>query len=224
MKVKICGITTLGDAQLACEAGADFIGFILAPSVRRVELRAVVELLAGRAVHGRRAEPVLVFRDAPPGVLEAALAMTGVRWVQLHGREDAACLAELRRRRPGVSLIKAWEVTPAADAGELESFLRACTVQGALPEVVLLDQVKNGHSTAAQADFERCAAAARAAGCAVWLAGGLRPETVAERLRGGAYEGVDVAAGVESAPGHKDAAAVRAFLAAARSVSTGGHA
>ncbi len=244
MRVKICGVTNVADARAAAEAGADFIGLIRAASPRQVSVetaRAIAAALPPRACG------VLVFRDAPVSEVVAAVEQTGVRWVQLHGREPVADLRRLKAERPDVQLIKAWELhtaqavprvgntpdaggtTPAAHAAaetaeetalgaaaaELAEYLAAARAAAVPLAVLILDAPKGGPHPG----FAALAALARTVTerpPEVWCAGGLTPENVAAACAAGPFDGVDVAGGVERAPGHKDAARVARFVAAVR--------
>src|SRR4051794_20412234 len=97
MFVKVCGITTVDDALLALEAGADAVGLILAPSTRRVDVDAARDIV--------RALPpgtlaVGVFRDERPEAIVAIVERTGLTGVQLHGHESPADAAVVRPAVP----------------------------------------------------------------------------------------------------------------------------
>lgn len=220
MRIKICGITATADALLAARYGADLVGLILAPSPRRIGLPAAAEIVAALPP---ATGAVLVFRDAPLDEVLAALDTTGARWVQLHGREPAACLAQLAARRPAVRIIKAWEVLGLDAGASLAAYLASTVAAGRPPDAVLLDAPKGGPHPG----YELLGELARQLNARppeVWCAGGLTPANVATAVAAGRYDGVDVAAGVEVRPGVKDHAAVRQFIAAARRLApaTGG--
>ncbi|MEW6253533.1 MAG: phosphoribosylanthranilate isomerase, partial [Planctomycetota bacterium] len=120
MQVKICGITTLDDARAAALAGADFIGLIRAPGPRQVSVTAAREIITALPPSAR---PVLVFRNAQVADVLAEAAMAGAVWIQLHGHEPLAYLEALQRQRPGLRLIKAWEVASPRAAEELRQYL-----------------------------------------------------------------------------------------------------
>ena len=212
MQVKICGITSLEDGSAAARHGADFVGLIRAPSVRRVSLdvaRQVVRSLPSTT------HAVLVFRDAPLDEVVAALADANCAWVQLHGGETAAYVGELQRQRPGVRIIKAWEISSSHDGAELCGYLRTAADAGVHVDVVLLDVPKGGPhpghdclGAVSRAVVERPPE--------VWCAGGLTPAGVPAALAAGRYDSVDVAGGVETRPGVKDHDLIRQFVAAVR--------
>ncbi len=217
MQVKVCGITNVEDALVTARAGADFVGLILASSVRQIDLsqaRAIVHALSGE-----RPQPVLVFRDDSPAAIAAALRETGSRWAQLHGRETAAEIAALRRERPDVHVIKAFEIGPSQPEQAVRQYLAEAEQAGVKIDALLLDRPKAAASPDPRPIHEIMAHLARTIlrrPPLVWCAGGLTSGNVAAVVATGAFDGVDVAAGVERAPGRKDHAAVAAFVAAAR--------
>jgi phosphoribosylanthranilate isomerase len=212
MQVKICGITRATDAQVAAEAGADFVGLIRAAGGRRI---AVAEARQIVATLPPQTQPVLLFRNQPRKDVVADVRAVGAGWVQLHGRESATYLAELAAELPGVQLIRAWEVAGAQSAAALAAHLGECHEEGAPVRVVILDAPKGGPHPG----YDCLAAVAQALGplgLRVWCAGGLTPDNLGSAVLPGTYHGVDVARGVESSVGVKDADAVRCFIAAAR--------
>jgi phosphoribosylanthranilate isomerase len=199
VRVKICGITREEDARAAEAAGADAIGLIFAErSVRRVDparARGLADAL------GPFVTRVGVFLGASEEELRAAVAAARLDAVQLHGAVDDDVAARLRG--DGLQVIRAVRFEPGLtpDAFADRPF-----------DAVLLDGVRPGSGTA----FDWAAAAAWRGWPRLILAGGLRPDTVAAGIAALRPYAVDVASGVERAPGIKDAAAVRAFVAAAR--------
>jgi phosphoribosylanthranilate isomerase len=199
VRVKICGITREEDARGAEAAGADAIGLIFAErSVRRVDAARARELSDALSPFVTR---VGVFLGASEDEVRTAVAAARLNAVQLHGDVDDDVAARLRA--DGLQVIRAVRfepgLTPAAFADR--PF-----------DAVLLDGVRPGSGTA----FDWAAAVAWRGWPRLILAGGLRPETVAQGIAALWPYAVDVASGVERAPGIKDPAAVRAFVAAAR--------
>ena len=199
VRIKVCGLTRPEDALAAEAAGADALGVIFAAgSKRRVDVAQARRVLAPVGPFVVR---VGVFVDA--SVAEVLEAVRGARLgaVQLHGGEDAATVAELARYVPVVRAVR-WTASfdPAAFA---EAPIAALLVDGPEP----------GSGVA----FDWDAAAVAMAGGPRWiLAGGLTPDNVADAVARLRPYGVDVASGVEAAPGIKDPARLRAFVAAAR--------
>ncbi|MBK9120976.1 MAG: phosphoribosylanthranilate isomerase [Phycisphaerales bacterium] len=215
MEVKICGLTTAEDVRFAVECGADCIGLILAASPRRVTVAAARELVG--VAGAERA--VLLFRNAPVDEVVVALAETRARWVQFHGSEPVSVLAAVAAAQPGVRLIRAWEVSANEGVAETDAGLRAYLDEARSAnvaiEVVIVDVQKGG----VHPGYPLLAEVARRVAVRpprVWCAGGLTPENVSAVAKLGGFDGVDVASGVEAAPGRKDAARVAAFVRAAR--------
>jgi phosphoribosylanthranilate isomerase len=197
MWVKICGMTTEEDTLAAAAMGADAVGFVFAPSPRQVTPVRAYDIV-------RRLPPEIlavgVFRDEAPKRVVELCHRIGLRGAQLHGQETAQATRWVRDRLPLV--IKAFAAGDEA-LDHADDF-------GA--DAVLIDAPQPGSgrvfdwSLAQGAPHER----------RLILAGGLRPDNVAEAITRVQPWGVDVASGVEAAPGHKDAVKMRAFIAAAR--------
>lgn len=214
IQVKICGITTLSDAEIAVDAGADLIGFIFyAKSPRYVEpetARQIVAALRRSAPPEFSLRTVGVFVNTPPDQVKAILDHAELDYAQLHGDEPPADLAALAGRgfkalRPSVlsyALDQAAPFVPYPDETAPQLLIDAHTRQAY-------------GGTGQRADW---IAAAQLARCypRLLLAGGLEPDNVAAALAAVHPWGVDVSSGVEASPGRKDQAKVRAFVAAAR--------
>ncbi|MFD6758446.1 phosphoribosylanthranilate isomerase [Streptomyces roseolus] len=199
MFVKVCGLATTADIDVAAEAGADAIGLVISgTSVRGLD-RDRVPGLVGRVPDG--VVSVLVVNDTPAAEAARIAADLGFDALQLHGRAygptefEAAAAVHPRL----------WRATALADGPD--------TRVGALgEEVLLLDSPKAGSGSRWDLSLLD---AARPEGH--WLlAGGLAPGNVAEAIAAARPWGVDVSSGVESAPGVKDHALVRAFVTAAK--------
>jgi phosphoribosylanthranilate isomerase len=212
MQVKICGMTRIEDALAAAQFGADYVGLILAPSLRRVTASFAADVVRELPAS---TQPVLVFRDAPLQDVLAAVEATGCTWVQLHGHESPAYRRDLADRLPNLHVIKTLEIGVSDDPTTAGVRWQSDAAVPPAIDVLLLDKPKSGQ----YAGHDRCAAAARrfvARPPWVWLAGGLRPENVAQAVASGGFDGVDVAGGVESEPGVKDHDAMRQFIEAVR--------
>lgn len=195
-RVKICGITRLDDALACVEAGVDAVGFNFWPgSKRHVPLARAVDIATRLPAGVLR---VGVFVRAAPDEVRAAVRAAGLTAVQLHGDEDPADYADV-----GAPL---WQVL------RIESALPESVSPGAAE--LLLDARVDGFGGGGRSFDWSVARGARRFGLPFWLAGGLSPDNVGEAVRRASPVGVDVASGVESAPGVKDPARVRAFVAA----------
>lgn len=201
-RIKICGMTRPLDVDAAVELGADAVGFVLWAGSPRGVTPADAAALARRLP--AFVTPVAVLVDPDEDDLARAVNDVGCRVVQVHGTMAPTALAGRACR-----LVRA--VRLADDAG------------GVVPAAedgvdVLLDAhdpVRHG-GTGRTIDWARAASVARRR--RTILAGGLTPGNVAEAVRTVRPYGVDVASGVETAPGIKDRAAIEAFVAAVRSV------
>lgn len=208
--VKVCGLTRLEDAEAAVQAGARYLGAILAPGYTRSVTPEAARVILGRF----QARRVGVFVDAEADAVLAAARAAGVQVVQLHGNEPPELAARVRAEG-----YEVWKAVRVRDAGEAVAAARRYA--GAV-DALLLD----GWSPAAEGGtgtaFDWAAVAARRdelpEGMRLVAAGGLRPENVAAAASLLRPDAVDVSSGVESAPGIKDHAAVRDFVRAVRSL------
>lgn len=201
VRVKVCGITRPGDAELAARLGAAWVGFVFWPrSPRCVEPAAARAILAGLPPH---VGGVGVFVDRVPDEVNAIADEVGLAAVQLHGHESPAACRQCRRR-----VIKAVRLSGDSGGGGDDP---DAVWPGATLLVDAFDPRRMG-GTGKPADWSRAAQVARRR--RLLLAGGLRADNVAEAVRRVAPYGVDVSSGVESRPGVKDPDRMRAFFAA----------
>jgi phosphoribosylanthranilate isomerase len=188
--VKICGITRQVDADVAAEAGADWIGLNFWPGSKR---RVTIDAARGIRTPLHK---VGVFVNATLDEIRRAVEEVGLDRIQLHGDEPADFWAG---PPPALRVARGLD---ALSAGE---------------GVVLLDAATPGYGGAGEPlDWELVRAAVEKTRREIILAGGLTPANVAEAVRVVRPAGVDVASGVESSPGIKDAEKIRAFVTAAR--------
>jgi phosphoribosylanthranilate isomerase len=206
--VKICGVTTPEEARACVELGASSIGINLVPSsVRRVDpatalaIARAVHSVPSRAPGGTRVIVVGVVADLTLDAMRAVVVDAELDCLQLHGDEPRETLAAL--------LPHAYKAMRIATAADVE---RARTYGGGY---ILVDAKVEGSlgGTGATFDWGLVAAIARERHLA--LAGGLDADNVARAVREVRPFCVDVASGVERAPGKKDLAKVRAFIEAA---------
>ncbi len=206
IKVKICGITQAEDGVAAAEAGADAIGLVLAKSPRRVTVAQAQAIVAELPPF---VTPVALFVNRSAVDILDTCEFLGIRTVQLHGEERPEVARALVAS--GFCVVKAFRIGSSADLEGLRGYPAAA---------YLLDAKVAGKrgGTGVALDWE-LAARATALGRII-LAGGLTPDNVAEAVRRVRPYAVDVSSGVESAPGVKDPAKIRAFIAAARAAAT----
>ncbi len=218
--VKICGTTSLRDAQLSIDAGANALGFVFAPSPRRVEVRAAAEIIVGLP---GGVEKVGVFVNEEPARVAGIAEQVGLTGVQLHGDEPASHLAEFRRALGERRIIKTLHAPELLAAGQ----------EGLAPylatrhryDAILLDSGSAARpgGTGVPFAWEKAlplAKAIRVMNIRLIIAGGLTAENVGEAIRMFAPWGVDVVSGVETAPGQKDEIKLREFIAAVAQAQT----
>ncbi len=194
--VKICGVTTAEDALLCGEAGADLIGLnFWSGSKRWVSAERAAEI--ARTLPGS-VRKVGIFVDADRAEIERVIAAVGLDAIQLHGDEPPEDCAGF-----AVPVIKAIRV--GDDVASVAAIAERYARDGV--DHVLLDGARGGSGVAF--DWRRALGVAPGR---LFLAGGLRPENVAEAVRLVRPYAVDTASGVESSPGRKDPRRVREFI------------
>ncbi len=200
-RIKFCGLTRVEDALAAVELGVDTLGLNFWPGTKRcVSIARAREIVTAVS---RRAELVAVFVDADESTIRETLAQTGITWAQLHGDEPPSLVEAL--------LPNAYKALGVRDDSVRA---RAATYPG---EHILLDAAVPGAMPGGTGQtFDWALATAIARTRKLTLAGGLHPDNVAEAVRVVAPYRVDVASGVESAPGIKDPSRMRAFVDAVR--------
>jgi phosphoribosylanthranilate isomerase len=206
-KIKFCGITNGEDAAAAAAAGAWALGMILWPhSPRNCDPADAAEIAAA---FKRRVELVGVFVNPTLEEVAQAADLIGLTMLQFHGDEGPAFCAEAARRT-GCKTIKAGRVRDRSDIQALGPFHT---------DYHLLDSYVRGRRGGSGETFEWELVRNRRSAVPVILSGGLTPDNVAEAIGVARPFAVDVASGVESAPGRKDAAKLEAFAAAVRSTA-----
>ncbi len=220
MWVKICANTNLADALLAAELGADAVGFVFAQSRRRVtpeQVAAITPLLP------EPVERIGVFDRGSSHEILAAAETAGLTGIQLHGAFSPDLYADLDRENDGrFTLLRVlhWHSSAPEAARSLAEQVR--TLQQSAPEArVLLDTAvagaKAGGTGVPFAWAEAASVLAPVRGDSrLIVAGGLRSDNVAQAIRALTPWGVDVASGVEAAPGIKDPEKLRGFFREAR--------
>ena len=203
-KIKICGIKTLKDALAAIHTGADYLGFNFYPrSVRFIEKNMCAEITTLLKKEHPHIKLVGVFVNSSIEGIKDILATCSLDLAQLHGDETPEMLDELDGKA-----FKAFRGIPESIDGfsrsESPAFLVDASVKGMYG------------GSGVTADWNGAAELAKK--YPLLLAGGLTPENVAEAVRLVKPWGVDVASGVESAPGEKDAAKMKAFIKAVSNI------
>jgi phosphoribosylanthranilate isomerase len=203
-QVKICGVTSVADGLAAAEAGADMIGLMFYDgSPRHITLATAVEISRALSPFVLR---VGVFVNPDEAQVTRTIAECGLNLLQFHGDEDSDFCTQF-----GLMSLKAIRVRDPESLKQLEDFHT---------DAFLLDAYsKSGLGGTGEKFNWELAVAAQQFGKPIFLAGGLTPENVADAVKKVNPFAVDVSSGVESSPGKKDAAKVRAFIQAARNAS-----
>lgn len=210
IKVKVCGLTSVADALSCAEAGADWIGLNFHPASPRWVNRALAGSIL--AALPRSVEGVGLFVDRPAAEVAEVAGVLGLRVVQLHGQEPPEDLVALRP----FFIVRAFRLADAEAVDRMVSYLDRCRALGRLPDAVLIDAYVSGQAGGTSRSIDDEVLDSLPALPRLILAGGLTPENVAGLAARVRPWMVDVASGVESAPGRKDAARVTAFLHAVR--------
>ena len=196
-RIKWCGFTRAEDVVFACGLGVDLIGLNLAKGPRKITLDHAVAL-------SRLIPPgigvVALFVNAPMADIDAALSAIRPAAVQLHGQEAPEYAAEIAQRVP---VIKAFSVR---DADSLAA------IRGYPADAYLLDAAVPGLEGGSGQGWDHHLLIGQDLGRPIFLAGGLRPENVADAIAGLRPWAVDAASGIESAPGVKDTGRMHACM------------
>jgi len=202
-QVKICGINSASSFDAAVEAGADWIGFNFFPRSPRYVTPARAAELAARHRNG----PALIGLLVDPNIQNVAdiLALCRLDGLQLYGDVDFSAM----RGRFGLPLWRPVGVGTAKDLPDSPRQADRLLIEAQAPP----GATRPGGNAQT---FDWTVLRGWTAPCPWLLAGGLTPENVADAIRATGAPAVDVSSGVESAPGEKDPARIRAFIAAAK--------
>ena len=197
-KIKICGINTLKDALAAIEAGADYLGFNFYPkSIRFIEKSACAEITSTLKREHPQIKLVGVFVNSSVEEMKDILQTCHLDLAQLHGDETPEIFAQLAPHA-----FRAFRGIPESNAGYERNEA----------PFMLIDAAVKGVYGGSGVTADWTAAAKLAQQYPLLLAGGLTAENVADAVRQVNPWGVDVASGVESAPGEKDARKMIQFV------------
>lgn len=211
LRIKICGVTSPADVEIAADAGADAIGINFHPaSPRYVDPAKAVELV--------RTVPA----DDISGGIRRAADSTGV--CRCLGIRIGAVQWYGENRQIGdtfpFALIAAFRVRDRQSLAEINAYLRMCKDFGRMPSAVLVDAYVEGQMGGTGHRLPWDLIADFRPEVPLILAGGLTPDNVAEAIRIVQPDGIDVASGVESSPGRKDAEKVKRFIDATREAAS----
>lgn len=203
VRIKICGITNSTDARRAIACGADFLGFNFYPGSPRYVTPAKARRMVKKLPKSVAA--VGVFVNEPEEKVLAIARQVGLQYLQLHGDESPAEVARLEREVP---VIKALRVKTPFRRSQLSRYRQA--------SALLLDGYDRHLRGGTGKTFDWRIARRASSRARIFVAGGLAPENVADAVRIARPYAVDVSSGVESRPGKKDPARLRAFARAVR--------
>jgi phosphoribosylanthranilate isomerase len=209
-RIKVCGMTSVEDAELAAGYGPWAVGVIHhrdSPRYCRPDVAAEI----GAALR-RRCEVAGVFVNSALEEVERAAVDEGLTLIQLHGDEGPAFCREAARRT-GLPVMKAFRVRSAADVRAAEAYR---------VDYHLMDAYRPGTPGGTGESFDWELLAERRSKIPLVLAGGLTPENVGEAIAAAAPWGVDVVTGVEAEPGRKDPELVAEFFERARAATRTG--
>jgi len=204
VRVKICGITSIDDAQAAVEAGADALGFMFyEPSPRYLTPEEAGAIIRELPDHVAR---VGVFVDADEPTIRSTATSAGLDTLQFHGNESPDFCTQFELRT-----IKAFRMKDRESLAQLAGYRT---------DAWLLDSYVQGVPGGTGERFNwDLAVEAKRLGCPILLAGGLTPDNAGEAVDQVAPFGLDVSSGVEAAPGRKDAAKMATLIASAKGSS-----
>lgn len=209
IRAKICGLRRAQDVAAAAAAGAGYVGFVFFPKSPRNVSIAEAAALAQEVPVGLCKVALTV--NADNEALDAVTEAVPLDMLQLHGKESPARVAEVKARY-GLPVMKAIGIADADDLPQIDLYSQVADqllIDAKPPKTA---DLPGGNGLA----FDWRLLAGRKYWQRPWmLAGGLTSENVAEAIRMTGARQVDVSSGVESAPGHKDAALIADFVAAA---------
>lgn len=199
--IKFCGMTHADDVALACELGADALGFIFAPASRRVlEIADASSLVAATPLFVTR---VGLFSDPSRAVVQAVLDRVDLDWLQFHGNESAGFCEQF-----GLPYLKA-----VAMGGDRPGNVEVMTAHPRARGFVFDAHAPGGSGGGGVTfDWSRFPANSPTSKSRAILAGGLSPDNVFDAITRTRPWAVDVVSGVEAAPGRKDADKMRRFI------------
>jgi phosphoribosylanthranilate isomerase len=221
MWIKICGTTNMEDARASLAAGANALGFIFAPSPRRVDIPAASKIVEALTTD---VETIGVFVDEHPrrvGEIVSQIPFTGV---QLHGNEPPELMKEFRQTLGGRQVIKTLHAADLLESGEAK--LASYLAKSGYLDAILLDSGSSDQPGGTGKPFaweqlKPLAAKIREA-VPLIIAGGLDAENVGQAIEMFSPWGVDVVSGVEFEPGRKSTSKLRSFVGAVQQAESSG--
>ena len=222
VKVKICGITTVEDALMCADAGADYLGFVtefpqpVPWNLTRKESLQIIDKVRART------STVVVTTGTPDKILEVA-RLIRPDFVQLHGEEKLSEIEELAKglANDNIKVIKALPIKVGDNKAlfELEEPIEAAlAIESAGVWGITIDSRTEAMpaGTGVKADWSLAEKIRSSISCNFGLAGGLNPDNVCQAIEEVYPDMVDVISGVEAKYGEKDASKIKAFIRAAK--------
>ncbi len=234
MWIKICANTNLDDARMAAELGADAVGFVFAPSVRRVTAKEVAQITPHLP---ENVERVGVFDSLWAEEIAATVREAGLNAVQLHGQWQPALVTRLNRMFDGqLGIIQTihWTVddetgddktadNQGSSAASVRRQLREIEEAGVVQRILIdsrVGQATGGTGVTFDWSAAKSVLAEGSGRLKMIVAGGLCPQNVAEAIGELNPWGVDVASGVERGPGRKDSEKLAGFIGNVRATKS----
>ena len=205
--IKICATTCIEDARASIEAGADALGFVFAPSKRRVSAEEAAAIVAQLPA---KIERVGVFSSHSAARIREIVEQAGLTAVQLHGEESPEFIAQLMS---GWSLAHIRVIKTVLVNHDFPQRFAQVSDGNERIDFILLDA---GAGSGRTFDWSKVQPELRRSQKPIIVAGGLNAENVGEAIRQFSPWGVDVVSGVERKPGRKDPDKLKAFVAAVR--------
>ena len=206
--IKICGTTSVDDALASVVAGADALGFIFAPSPRRISAQQAQGIVAQLPA---KIERVGIFMNEPAEIIRTTVEQVGLTAVQLHGDETPEFVAGLFVQGEHGRRVRVIKTILANE--KFEKTLALFRQSHECVDSILID---SGAGSGNTFDWHKTQPLAYGDNLRFIIAGGLNPENVGAAMQKFSPWGVDVVTGVESAPGRKDPEKLKAFVAAVR--------
>ena len=211
VQVKICGLKTEEAIDAAVDAGAAYIGFILFPRSPRALTPEAAGLLRKRVPKSVRSVAVTV--DANDALLDRIMTIVGPDMLQLHGQETPTRTGQLRRRY-AKPVIKALPIAERVDFAPAAAYAEVADMLLFDAKPAPGDTRPGGNARSFEWSLLKDFKSPKP-----WLlAGGLTAETLAEAVAASGATAIDVSSGVETAPGEKDVALIRALLDKAKAL------
>lgn len=205
--IKFCGTTSLEDALASVEAGANALGFVFAPSKRRITVEKAQQIIRGLPASVER---IGVFMNGSVEEVRGVVTNVDLTGIQLHGNELAPEIFSYlpKDRRNSLGIIKT-----VVMQGSFEWRVDPLTTVPGVVDAWLLD---SGAGSGKTFDWHAAHAQLGDRPGRLIIAGGLTPENVGEAIQIFSPWGVDVVSGIEAEPGRKDREKMKAFVAAVR--------